>query len=102
MNEGAKKLELTLKVSDRLVKLSMIVSNYSENGINRTVKLYRDWVNDTERLLRTEFDPHSAEEFKNREQSKGLPITPQAIDEYSKEHADFLQALIKGIIEPNQ
>lgn len=95
--EGRKKLELTMKITDSVVKLSVIASSYADYGAKETVRKFNRWVDETHNLLKMNFDVAKLEEFKNLEKPSIWKHSPDDINRFSGEHADYLQGLIEDI-----
>jgi hypothetical protein len=97
MIEGRKKLDLTLKVADRLVRLSTVVSDYDQDGAEMTVRRFNRWVKHTRELLHGNIDGDKIAEFDHLPKPGDENDTPEGINNCSKEHADFLRDLVTEI-----
>jgi len=99
MSEGPRKLDLTLRVADRILNLSAVVSDYAQDGAEMTVRRFNRWVKHTRELLDGNIDRNKIAEF------DGLPMpgedndTPEEINNCSKEYADYLRDLVTEIDE---
>ncbi len=94
MTEGSKRLELTMKMTDKIVRLSTVMSAYSDNGPGETVRLFHEWVDETKQLLNSDFDHQKAVTFENLEKPTMNRLTADDLNRASKTHAEYLQDLI--------
>lgn len=99
MIEGPKKLDLTLKVADRLIRLSTVVSDYDKDSAEIAVRRFNRWVKYTRELLDGNIDGDKIAEFDHLPKPGEDNDTPEGINSCSKEHADFLRDLVTEIDE---
>ncbi len=99
MNEGIRKLTLTMKVTDSVVKLSGIVSGYTDDEATETVRMFNSWANETREFLKGNFDSEKAEGFNHLAKPSEKTITAGEMNAVSRVHADYLQELIQDIVE---
>ncbi len=99
MSEGRKKLNLTMKVTDKLVNLSLIVSKYDEYGPDKTVKLYNEWMEDTKKFLQSDFDEDHVRQFNELNNDRLSLKTPDGITEATQIHTDYLFSLVENFKE---
>lgn len=99
MREGIRKLNLTMKVTDSVVKLSGIVSGYTDNEAAETVRMFNNWADETGEFLKGNFDTGKAEGFSRLAKPSETTITENEINAISRVHADYLQELIQEMVE---
>ncbi len=99
MNEGPKKLDLTLRVADRLVRLSTVVSDHDKDSAEIAVRRFNRWVKHTRELLDGNIDGNKVAEFDQLPKPGEDKDTPEEVNSCSKEHADFLRDLVTEIDE---
>jgi hypothetical protein len=97
MSEGPRKLDLTLKVADRLVRLSTVVSDQDKESAEIAVRRFNRWVKHTRELLNGNVDENKIAEFDRLPKPVEDNRIPEEIDNCSKEHADFLRDLVSEI-----
>lgn len=97
MIEGRKKLDLTLKVADRLISLSTVVSDCDKDSAEIAVRRFNRWVIYTRELLDGNIDGDKIAEFDHLPKPGAENDTPEGINNCSKEHADFLRDLVTEI-----
>ena len=97
MTEGRHKLNLTMKITDSVVKLSTVVGGYEDNGARETVIRFNRWAKETRNILSANFSPEKVDGFGNLEKPGVWKHSPEDLVRFSKEHADYLQELIEGI-----
>lgn len=94
MKEGIRKLNITMKVTDSVVKLSGIVSGYTDDEAGETVRMFNNWADETCEFLKGNFDNEKAEGFSRLTKPTEESITTNEINAASRKHADYLQELI--------
>ena len=98
MIEGRRKLNLTMKVTDSVVRLTGIISNYSKEESANTVKKFQGWAEETRIFLKNDFDDEKAENFSRLAKPSKKNISPEEISDLSRIHADYLLQLIKETV----
>lgn len=99
MDEVKRKLNLTMKITDSVVKLSIIVSGYEQNEAPATVRKFNQWVDETRELLMDNFDGSRVERFDSLTKPTIDNVTPEEMNETSRSHAEYLQDLIQETVE---
>ena len=99
MREGIRKLNLTMKVTDSVVKLTGIVSGYTDDEAAETIRMFNNWADDTSEFLKGNFDIEKAEGFNRLAKLSEKNITTDEINAVSRKHADYLQELIQEMVE---
>ena len=97
MNESPRKLDLTLKVADRLVRLSTVVSDQDKDSAEIAVRSFNRWVKHTRELLNGNVDQNKVAEFDRLPKPGEDSDTPEEINNCSKEYADYLRDLVTEI-----
>lgn len=95
--EGKHKLNLTMKITDSVIRLSTVVIGYSDNGAKETVKKFNKWAKDTQNILSRDFGPEKATRFGKLKKPSIWKHSPDDLDRFSREHANYLQELIEEI-----
>lgn len=98
MGEGTRKLNLTLRIADRIITLSTVVSEYDKEGANMTARSFNRWVDHTRKLLDGNIDKSRIGEF-DRLHKPAEGGNPEEISACSREHADFLRNIVREIDE---
>jgi hypothetical protein len=99
MSEGPKKLNLTLKVTDRIVKLSSVVSDYTHTDAKATITRFDRWVKNTREILEGQIDRDTVSRFDRLPRPGEQNDSLEEIHYCSREHSDFLRDLVKQIDE---
>jgi len=95
MSESKRRIDVTMKVTDKLVKLSMILGGYGDNGAEKTARMYKEWMSETEGYILSQFGNEKAEEFKNINSTRLQLNSADGITQSSRLNIDYLQSLVE-------
>lgn len=94
-----RKLNLTMKITDSVLKLSVIVSGYAEKKSGETVGKFNQWADETREFLSGHFDKDKVDGFDRLAKPSKAVTTADEMNEASRAHADYLQELIQEIVD---
>jgi hypothetical protein len=99
MSEGTRKLDLTLRVADRLITLSTVVSDCDKEGAESAARSFNRWAERTRKILAGNVDENRVTEFDKLPKPAEDSSSSEEISAYSRRHADFLREIVDELDE---